>query len=222
MLFLALTAITGFQIHPVLADVPSVLSIERWTSGTETILNITVRHSSPTNSHYVNKVEVDVDGAVHDIDLAPQSTVTFVVQYNMGELADAPMVRARAHCTIHGWSSWSNSEQVSDSSSIPLLPILAIVSVLAIVSIVILLLRSKVYGSKTKNIWKLPRAYAFWKTRLRVMARLLGILKSILKGRLGSKNGAFQRKRSTSIWLEPTVSNCDSYFSSCGTSGCQA
>jgi len=134
MLFLALTA------------------IERWTSGTDTILNITVRHSSPTSSHYVNEVEVDVDGAVHDLDLAPQSTETFVVQYNMGELVDEPTVRARAHCTIHGWSSWSNSEKVSDSSSIPLLPILAIVLVLAIVSIVVLLLRSKVYGSKKKNI----------------------------------------------------------------------
>ncbi len=152
MLFLGLTAIAGFQIHPVLADVPSVSSLEPWTSGTGTILNITVRHSSPTSSHYVNKVEVDVDGAVHDIDLTPQSTVTFVAQYNLGELADEPTVRARAHCTIHGWSSWSNSDQLSDSSSIPLLPILAIVSVLAIAAIVLLLLRSKVYGSKKKNI----------------------------------------------------------------------
>ncbi|UCE16085.1 MAG: hypothetical protein JSV12_00225 [Candidatus Bathyarchaeota archaeon] len=151
ILFTVLTTFAGFQIHPVLADVPSVLSLEPWTSGTDTILNITVRHSSPTSSHYVNKVEVDVDGAVHNIGLTSQSTVTFVVQYNLGELADEPMVRARAHCTIHGWSSWSNSDQVSDSSSIPLLPILAIVSVLAIVSIVLLLLKSKVYGSKKKN-----------------------------------------------------------------------
>ncbi len=152
MLFLVLTTIAGSQIHPILADVPSVLSIEPWTSGTNTILNITVRHSSPTSSHYVNTVEVDIDGAVRDIDLTPQSAVSFVVQYNLGELADEPTVRARAHCTIHGWSSWSNSDQVSDSSSIPLLPILAIVSVLAIVAIVLLLLRSKVYGSKKKNI----------------------------------------------------------------------
>lgn len=100
----------------------------------------------------MNKVEVDVDGAVQNIDLVPQSTVTFVVQYNMGEIADEPAVRARAHCTIHGWSSWSNSEQVSDSSSIPLLLILAIVLVLAIVSIVVLLLRSKAYGLKKKSI----------------------------------------------------------------------
>jgi len=161
MLFLASTAIAGFQVHIVLADVPSVLSIEPWTSGTDTILNITVRHSSPTSSHYVNKVEVDVDGDVHDIDLTPQSTVTFVVQYNMGELADSPTVRARAHCTIHGWSSWSNSDQVPDSSLIPLLPILAIVSVLAIVAIVVLLLRSKLFGSKKKTFENYRRLTSF-------------------------------------------------------------
>ncbi len=145
-------AIAGFQIHPVLADVPSVLSIEPWASGTDTILNITVRHSSPTSSHYVNEVEVDVDGAVQDVNLTPQSTVTFVVQYNVGQTSEEPTVRARAYCTIHGWSSWSNSEQVSDSSSTSLLPILGIVSGLAIVSIAVLLLRSKVYRSKKKTL----------------------------------------------------------------------
>jgi len=146
ILFLALMAITGSQIHVVFADVPSVLIIEPWTSGTDTILNITVRHSSSTSSHYVNKVEVDVDGTVHDIDLIPQSTVNFVVQFNMGELTEEPTVRARAVCTIHGWSSWSNSVQVPEFSLIQ--PIL----ILAIVSIAVLFLKPKVYRSKKKNI----------------------------------------------------------------------
>lgn len=84
-LFLIYTAITSFQIQPVLADVLSVLGIEPWTSGTDTVLNITVRHSFPTSSHYVNKVEVETDENVIGVDLTPQSTVTFVVQYNMGK-----------------------------------------------------------------------------------------------------------------------------------------
>lgn len=43
MLFLAFAAVAVFQIHPVAADVPSVVSIEPWQSGTDTILNITAR-----------------------------------------------------------------------------------------------------------------------------------------------------------------------------------
>jgi len=68
------------------------------------------------------------------------------VQFNIGELTEEPTVRARAVCTIHGWSSWSNSVQVPEFSLIQ--PIL----ILAIVSIAVLLLKSKIYRSKKKNI----------------------------------------------------------------------
>lgn len=131
-LFLIYTAITSFQIQPVLADVPSVLGIEPWTSGTDTVLNITVRHSFPTSSHYVNKVEVETDENVIGVDLTPQSTVTFVVQYNMGEVADTPTVEARAHCNLHGLSSWSEPIVVPEFSIIALLLILITVSIAVI------------------------------------------------------------------------------------------
>lgn len=142
MLFLALTMITGFRINSVLADVPTVESIEPWTSETDNILNITVRHSSPTSSHYVDKVEIDIDGAVNNVDLTPQSKVTFVVQYNMGEVVDTPTVQARSHCTLHGWSGWSESVEIPEFSTVHLL------LVLAIVTITVLFLRSKISGSK--------------------------------------------------------------------------
>ncbi|MDH5783822.1 MAG: hypothetical protein OEZ35_09235, partial [Candidatus Bathyarchaeota archaeon] len=97
---LTLAASTLFHIRLALADVPSVVSIEAWTSETDTVLNITVTHSSPTSSHYVNKVEVDANGTIYDIDLTPQSTVTFIVQYDMGELAVDVSVQVRAHCNL--------------------------------------------------------------------------------------------------------------------------
>ncbi len=149
--FLAFMAINTFQIRVVFADVPSVLGIKQWASGTDTILNITVRHSSPTSSHYVNEVEVDLDGTVHDINLTSQSTVTFVVQSNMGEIAEEPTVRARAYCTIHRWSSWSNSERASGFSLNQLIPLLAIASILVIALVTVLLFRSKVRGSKERS-----------------------------------------------------------------------
>ena len=153
MLFLALTVITGFQTNTVLADVPTVLSMEPWVSETDTILNITVRHASPTSSHYVDKVEVDVDGAVNDIDLTPQSTATFVVQFNMGEVAGTTIVQARAHCTFHGWSGWSESLEIPEFLPIHLLLILAVVS------IAVFLLRPKISGSR-KSTRMLPNGYS--------------------------------------------------------------
>ena len=132
VLFLILTAIASFQIQPVLSDVPSVLNIEPWTSGTETILNITVRHSFPTTSHYVNHVEVEIDENVNDVDFIPQSTVTFVVQYNMEEVADTSTVEARANCNLYGWSSWSETIVVPEFSTIALLLILVTISIAAI------------------------------------------------------------------------------------------
>lgn len=137
MLFLALTMIAGFQIKLALADIPTVENVEPWTSGSDTILNITVRHALPLTSHYVDKVEVDIDGTIHDVALTPQSTVTFVEPYNMGEVTDTPTVQVRAHCNLHGWSGWSDPLAVPEFSTVSLLLILAIVSIAA------LLLRSK-------------------------------------------------------------------------------
>ena len=128
-LLVLLTAMC-FQFKPVLADVPAVVNIESWTSGSNTILNITVRHSSPTSSHYVNIVEIDIDGTVETVNLSSQSSATFVVQYNMGGEIDMPEVIARAHCTLHGWSNWSEPVVIPEFSPIYLLLILTMGSLL--------------------------------------------------------------------------------------------
>lgn len=146
ILFFALVAIPGLNIPIAFAGVPSVLSVEGWASGTDTILNITVSHSPFTSSHYVNKVEVDVDGTVDEINLPSQSTVTFVVQYNMGEVTGTPTVQTRAFCNIDGWSSWSEPVVVPEFSWMHVLLILIVVP------IAILFLRSKVYGQKDNNV----------------------------------------------------------------------
>ena len=148
MLFLATIMITGFQINPVLADVSTVENIEPWTSGTDTILNITIRHNNPTTSHYVNKVEVDIDGAVQNIDLPStplQSAPTFVMQFNMGELTTTPTVKAKANCNLHGSSGWSNPVEVPEFSPIHLL------LVLVAVSTAVLLLRARISRRKEKQ-----------------------------------------------------------------------
>ena len=141
VLLLLFVVLTGFETYPVSADVPSVLSIEPWARGDESLLNITVTHSSPTSSHYVNVVEVDINGSIQAISLLPQSTTTFVIQYELAGGTDELTVQARAHCNLHGWSSWSGSGQ--GDANFPLPPTIVIVAAALIIIIVLLLLRSR-------------------------------------------------------------------------------
>jgi len=130
-LVLAFTATAMLTlVPPAYADIPDVTSIVPLTSGADTILNITVRHALPSSSHYIYKLEVDVAGIVNTVDLvSPQTTTTFVVQYNMGSLTTAPTVRARAFCIVHGVGQWSQQVVVSEFSALNILLVVAIVSV---------------------------------------------------------------------------------------------
>ena len=115
-------------LSPVYADVPSIFSIEPWTSGSETILNITIRHSSPTGSHYVDLIQVDIEGIVNDVGLNSQSASPFVAEYNIGELIGEPSVKVRAHCNLHGWGSWSTSQVIPEFPSWIILPLFVAVT----------------------------------------------------------------------------------------------
>lgn len=91
----------------VFADVPTVLVITRVEEGDETFLEVEVRHSSPTQTHYVNVIEVEIAGKVEKIDgLEPQTTTKFTTKYKL-EDTEASEVRVRAYCNIHGWSQWT-------------------------------------------------------------------------------------------------------------------
>jgi hypothetical protein len=152
--------LAGFasQIRPALALTPSVDAPLVWTSGTHTILNITVRHEiiPAEPSHYVNFVEVDIDGTTHTINLSPpQPDHFFIVQYDMGEVAATPTVKARAHCTIHNFSAYSPSVQVPEFSFAQLLLIL--VTILGLV----VLVRSKVHSLRKKTV-KNPKGIALF------------------------------------------------------------
>jgi desulfoferrodoxin (superoxide reductase-like protein) len=126
------TIILSFQMGLVSADIPDVVSIEPWTNGAETILNITVRHIFG-GGHFVNQVDVDIDGSIQTIPVAPpQPALIFVVQYNMGEVAGTPSVQARARCNLHGWSVWSEPILVPEFSAIPLLLVLCAVTFAAL------------------------------------------------------------------------------------------
>jgi len=111
-LILLFTVISASLIDSVSADVPIVNTIKPWTrsSDSHTVLNITVTHHNYYSGHYVDWIQVDVNGAVNTLDLSPPQPVNlpFVVQYDMGLVSGTPMVRAMAHCNLHGSSAWAS------------------------------------------------------------------------------------------------------------------
>jgi desulfoferrodoxin (superoxide reductase-like protein) len=125
--------------NPVFADVPGVLSVDPWTDGTETILNITVRHFGPTSSHYVDMIQVDIDGTVENVNLDPQSINPFVMQYSMGDVSSEPSVRVRTHCNLHGWGSWTEPQVIPEFPST-----LLILVILGVFAVTLIFYRGKV------------------------------------------------------------------------------
>jgi hypothetical protein len=105
MVFLVLSLIPTLIVY---ADVPTVVELELETRGEDTVLVIRVRHSSPSQTHYVDEIEVEVDGKVEKIERDSQSATTFTVEHTVD--SEAADIRVRAHCTNHGWSRWKSLE----------------------------------------------------------------------------------------------------------------
>lgn len=106
------------SMFPILADIPTVVSIEATKEGEDTVLFIEITHSSPSSTHYVNVVEVGINERLDRItDLEPQTSTTFTYEYNVGTVV-YDTARVRAHCTVHGWSSWVDMEALPEPSFI--------------------------------------------------------------------------------------------------------
>ncbi len=126
----------------VYADVPTVVELEIETRGQETVLVIQVRHSSPSQTHYVDEVEVEVDGKVEKVELAPQSSTTFTVEHEVD--SQTAEIRVRAHCTNHGWSRWKSletEEATAGGGGIPGFPYESIVVGLAMSAVTLWVIR---------------------------------------------------------------------------------
>lgn len=118
------------MVYPacVEADVPKVLELIKETRESQTVLVISVRHNLPTSIHYIDTIDVEVDGELEKLKgLEPQKEVQFTVEFDI--LSGAENIRARAHCNVHGWSKWSSMEVegLSDRIGIPGFPIEATV-----------------------------------------------------------------------------------------------
>ena len=120
MVFLVLSLLPTLIVY---ADVPTVVELVLEIRGEDTVLVIRVRHSSPSQTHYVDEIEVEVDGKVEKIERDSQSATTFTVEHTVD--SKAADLRVRAHCTNHGWSRWKSltDEPSGGGGGIPGFPV---------------------------------------------------------------------------------------------------
>mgnify|MGYP001105918806 CR=1 FL=1 len=111
---LSVVALSSF-IKGAEANVPTVLQVENISQDSMGRIRLQITHANPsTCCHYVDLVEVDINGHVKQFSLQPQNSDPFTVELDLGEVQGTPNVRARAHCIIHGWSAWSNQIPVPE------------------------------------------------------------------------------------------------------------
>lgn len=104
----------------IYANVPTVLNLEEVRRGDDDVLVIEVSHSSPSSTHYIDSVEVEVGEQVYTIeDLGEQSAEVITVEHVLESPGTA--VRVRAHCNLHGWSQWTQlgEEPTDEGGGIP-------------------------------------------------------------------------------------------------------
>jgi desulfoferrodoxin (superoxide reductase-like protein) len=123
--YLKSAAITAFSsllvtsfARKVEADVPDVQVIENISQDSAGRIRVQIRHANPTDTHYIDSVEVDVEGQMMQFQqLSPQDTEVFTLEFDLGEIEGTPNVTARSHCTIHGWGDWSDQIQIPEFPS---------------------------------------------------------------------------------------------------------
>ena len=125
------------------ANVPTIVSVENTsyilqspTQGSgggdvEVFVRAQINHAGPSATHYVDWIEIDFMGETKQVTKTPQSTDAFTVEVYWGRIADwqipknAP-AKVRVHCTVDGWSAWSNPVPI------PEFPVAAIVAFTAL------------------------------------------------------------------------------------------
>lgn len=115
-----------------LANVPTVLQIVNISQGSEGKIRLEMAHSSPSSSHYVDLVEVQVGGATQQFSLEPQNTNPFTVELDLGGLQGTPDVRAKAHCNLHGWSDWSQMVAIPEFPTAAIIALTLLMTMLAL------------------------------------------------------------------------------------------
>lgn len=99
--------ICAYLTRPVFAGYPMVNDVVVFEDAGNTMLNVTVFHSPQNPAHYLDFVEVDLNGTIltFPVDYRPENT--FTVTCDLGPIIGDPTATVRAHCNIDGYSQSS-------------------------------------------------------------------------------------------------------------------
>lgn len=129
----ALSAVvSSSSVKRAKADVPDVLQIENISQDSNGKIRLKIRHANPSIFHYVDAIDVDVNGKVTQFSLPPYDIDPFTVELDLGEIQGNPTVRAKARCNIHGWSAWSSAVIIPEFSALAMTLSLALAASLFI------------------------------------------------------------------------------------------
>jgi hypothetical protein len=132
--FLLLSSIVLISLSVrIQADMPEIRQIENVSQDSTGKIKVQIRHdrSLDTNMsiHYVDKIQIEVDGNIKQFYPCEckQESKFFIVELPLGDIQEHSEVKARVHCTIHGWSAWSDHVQISEFSSKVIITIIILV-----------------------------------------------------------------------------------------------
>lgn len=118
-------------VSDVQAIVANIQDVNFWINEDNTILNITFFHTPVNAFHYADRVEVDIDGIISSYSIS-QSSTTYTAMIDLAVINGEPIASTRIHCTVDGWSSWSNPQNIPEFSSWMIFPLFLIISILFI------------------------------------------------------------------------------------------
>ncbi len=134
-----------------LATQPHDLKIEDISDESMARIRVEIWHDEanitdcPCTSHYIDAVEVDVNGQIEQFTLKTkeQTTNPFSVELELGEIKETLNVRARAHCNHQYWSDWYGPIQIAKQSMLSDPVVLTIPAFVALVSLIFIMKRFK-------------------------------------------------------------------------------
>jgi desulfoferrodoxin (superoxide reductase-like protein) len=115
------------------AGIPTVTNVIAWNDDGDTVLNVTVSHSpqSQTIPHYLDYIEVNVDGDTQTFPVNFRPETTFIVHCNLGAISGTPTATVRAHRNIDGYGSWYGPVQIPEFQN-PLLLLTLLFTILLV------------------------------------------------------------------------------------------
>ncbi len=137
--------LSSIFVAPAFAIVPQVQNEAVTNSTGNIILNVTVFHTPEQLSppHYVDLIQVNVDGTTYNFTVEVQPTTTFTIQCDLGPIHGTPTAKVTAHCNVDGGSSPSEI-QIPEFP----LPIMLLTLVLALSVVVVILRKTKLKINK--------------------------------------------------------------------------